>query len=280
MSIKIDLHVHSKVSKSIPFEMRYFDSTVERAKQVGLGGFALTEHLHSRDYWHSMRRLAERFDYRDGMLQVSPGFNVLTGAELTVGEVADVILIGSLEALQKFDNSFERRPSDGFHPPVDKIFGPAKLAGLFVIGAHAMRPGKRLCDVGKEQLSRFDALEINGKDVANGDHTAIPALADELGLPTVGSSDAHLWSQVGVQRTVAPISELTQDSVRECVLGFRTHTETSPNIRAIVRTSKAHKTIFKTRLAAERRRAIESAREQVSRPAVRVFGPEALSFGD
>jgi hypothetical protein len=258
MSIKVDLHVHSKVSKAIPFRMEYFDNTVVRAKKVGLNGFALTEHIHSADYWHSIFSLAERFDYKDGRFHVAPGFNVLTGAEVTVKEVADLIVIGTLEALFKFDQSFEKKPGKGHHPRLADVFGPAREAGLLLIGAHAFRPGKRLADAGLEMLAKFDALEVNGKDVANGHESEVIPTANELGLPVVGSSDAHIWSQVGVQRSILNQCELTQESLRESIAAKQVELETLPSVRALVNVSKAHKTIYKNNLKARGRKFAEA----------------------
>ena len=105
MTIRADLHVHSKVCKDSTFSHRHFESTVERARHMGLSGFALTEHMHAPGYWNTLNDLVRRYGYRDGHFALADGFNVLTGAELTVAERADVILI---EASTSSDSSIDR----------------------------------------------------------------------------------------------------------------------------------------------------------------------------
>lgn len=57
MTIRVDLHVHAKVSKTIPFQMEAFQRAVRRAMEVGLNGFAITEHFHSTDFWEGVAHL-------------------------------------------------------------------------------------------------------------------------------------------------------------------------------------------------------------------------------
>ena len=255
MTIRADLHVHSKVCKDSAFSHRHFESTVERARHMGLSGFALTEHMHAPGYWDTLDELARRYGYRDGRFALGEGFNVLPGAELTVAERGDVILIGGIDRLRQFDCSFVAMPSQGYLPPLNDVFGPAREAGLVVIAAHPTRQGKSTVAAGRRHLGRFDALEINGKDVAfRRIEPEIRRLAAQFDLPVVGGSDAHVWPQVGVQSTVLSLGELNQRGLRHCLAQRETSTETAPGIDSLVRISKAHKSIVKQRLSAGRRR--------------------------
>ena len=259
MTIRADLHVHSKVCKDSAFSHRHFESTVERARHMGLSGFALTEHMHAPGYWSTLDELVQRYGYDDGHLALGDGFNVLAGAELTVEESVDVILIGGIDQLRLFDRSFFPMPSQGYLPRLDDVFGPAREAGLVVIAAHPTRQGKNTVKAGRRHLGRFDALEINGKDVALGRvEPEIRRLAAHLDLPVVGGSDAHVWPQVGVQSTVLSLGELTQEGLRLCLARREASTETAPRIDSLVRISKAHKSIVKQRLAAVRSRRPEA----------------------
>ena len=222
---------------------------------MGLSGFALTEHMHAPGYWNTLDELVQRYGYDDGHLALGDGFNVLAGAELTVEESVDVILIGGIDQLRLFDRSFFPMPSQGYLPRLDDVFGPARGAGLVVIAAHPTRQGKNTVKAGRRHLGRFDALEINGKDVALGRvEPEIRRLAAHLDLPVVGGSDAHVWPQVGVQSTVLSLGELTQEGLRLCLARREASTETAPGIDSLVRISKAHKSIVKQRLAAVRSR--------------------------
>jgi hypothetical protein len=225
--------------------------------QVGLDGIAITEHIHATDFWDSMQLLARRYGYREGHLFVAPGFNVITGCEVTVADCADLIVIGPLDALDRFDASFPRRLSQGHSPLLADMIEPARAEQLVVIGAHPTRPGKRLVDVGPQLLQELDALEVNGKDMATGpvDGT-IKELARQTDRPVVGSSDAHLWPQVGVQRTLVPLPELTQEGLRGALQSRSTAPESTPYTRRIVGMCQTHKRLIKaSRQARQRRRA-------------------------
>jgi hypothetical protein len=269
MTIRVDLHVHAKVSKTIPFRIKDFHRAVGRAMQVGLHGFAITEHLHSADYWESMDELARLYRYKDGLLSIAPGFNVLTGTELTVADGADIIVIGPIEALERFDLRFRRRPSGGHFPCLAEVIDPARSEELVLIGAHPTRPGKRLVEVGDGLLGQLDALEVNGKDMASGPvDSEIHGWAQRVGKPTVGSSDAHLWPQVGVQRTVVPLPALTLEGLRGALAANKVRPESTPYTRRIVGMCQTHKQLIKrSHLARYRRRVPRSTRRMWIEPA-------------
>ena len=261
MPIAIDLHTHAKVSKSIPFRMDYFDRMVRNAERTGLSGFATTEHFDAPDYWEMSSHLTARFPYEDGHLYVAPGMTVLTGAEIDVVEGGHVIAIGPYRLLAELDRSFGPNLSRGFFPTARALIESARLLGITVIGAHPGRPKKRLLSVGNRVLAGLNALEINGSDVASGrDVESVVRRARRLGLPLVGSSDAHVWPQIGQQRTIVPMKELTREGLNEALASGRTDVVTLPSIQRIVHMCKRHKALAK--LAHDRRMA-SAAREPV-----------------
>jgi len=263
MHSKADLHVHTKVSKVIPFRMSYFLRAVSRARYLGHQGFALTEHFHSIDYWQTMNWLALRFPYIEGRLSIFSDFNVLTGAELTLADHADVTLIGPLESLAWLDKQFSPSLSEGQFPYLKDVIEPAHTAGLIIIGAHPTRPVKRLTDIDPEILAKLDALEVSGKDMAS--HPAneiVGQLASELNLPVVGGSDAHLWAQVGVQYTVIPHNELTFKNLKHSLLENTTRTVTSANVRKIVRSCEVKKRRFKAKMRERQKRSQQQIAKQ------------------
>ena len=246
MPIAIDLHTHAKVAKSLPFRMDYFDRMVRSAERTGLGGFATTEHFDSPDYWEMASRLTARFRYEDGHLYVAPGLTVLTGAEIDVAEGGHVVVIGAYRQLAALDQSFRPNLNRGFFPAAKTLIKTARLLGLTVIGAHPGRPDKRLLSVGNRVLAKLHALEINGSDVAMGrDVKSVARRARRLGLPLVGSSDAHVWPQVGMQRTIVPMNELTRDGLNEALATGSTEVVTLPGIGRTVRMCKRHKALAK-----------------------------------
>ena len=254
MPIAIDLHTHPKVAKSIPFRMDLFERMVRNAARTGLSGFATTEHFDAPDYWETASHLTTRFPYEDGHLYVAPGMTVLTGAEIDVVEGGHVIAIGPYRLLAELDRSFRPNLSRGFFPTARDLIDSARFLGITVIGAHPGRPSKRLLSVGNRVLAGLHALEVNGSDVASGrDVESVVRRARRLGLPLVGSSDAHVWPQIGQQRTIVPLKELTREGLNEALGSGQTEVATLPGIDRIVDMCKRHKALAK--LARDRRMA-------------------------
>ncbi len=246
MAISIDLHTHAKVSKSLRFRFEDFQLMIESAAKGGLDGFASTEHIHSFDFWDMVDELTSKFSYHDGRLEVGNGMTVLSGAEIDVAEGGHVLAIGPYEALWELDKRFLPRLNQGFFPPVKALIRYCRDLGMVLIGAHPTRPGKVLAAVGDATLSTLDALELNGRDVGHDLPVhKVAERAQRLGLPTVGSSDAHVWPQIGLQRTITPMKELTLEGLRATLENHDTQVRTMPNIREIVRLCKRHKTLIK-----------------------------------
>lgn len=247
MSIEIDLHSHLKPSKLMKFDLGSFERMIRQAKSTGLAGFATTEHFHAPDYWPAHRELLSRFPYRDGRYHVDSHFTILSGAEIDVAEGGHVLAIGPLDALDWLDRQFDPTLNEGYRPPAAILIETARHVDLVLIGAHPTRQSKFLAGVGLGTLAGLDALEINGKDVADdGDTAWVRNAADTLGLATVGSSDAHVWAQIGAQRTFIDIDRLTVQHLRDGLVGrVDSHIWTSAAIKTTVRVAKRHKTIAK-----------------------------------
>ncbi len=252
MSLHIDLHSHLKPSKYMPFSFSAYQKTIRHAIREGLDGYAVTEHFHAPDYWPAMRELTSQFPYRDGRLYVNRNFTILTGAEIDVAEGGHILAIGPLDQLEWLDRQWDPTLNDNYRPRAAELIDVARHADLVLIGAHPTRESKFLAGVGLETLGRLDALEINGKDVADcGDTDWVKNAAREMGISTVGSSDAHVWTQIAAQRTIIDIDRLSVDRLRDGLVSVAESTiVTAPHIRNIVYMAKRHKTLAKLAMSA------------------------------
>ena len=245
---RIDLHTHAKISKLFPFEMRSVHQMIAQARRVGLDGVALVEHFHAANFWQVHETIGGTFEYADGVYRAG-GFRILTGAELSLmdeGRPADLILLGTLEQLRRFNGRLTRPATGGYRPAFAEAIAVARETGVFVIGAHMYRPGKELALLGRE-LAALDALEANGKDF-RGDDRVYDA-ARRLSLPVVGGSDAHFWPQVGIKATLLPINEITQSAVTRAVREGLAGVESLDYGPVAVQISGAYKRILKVRQA-------------------------------
>ena len=245
---RIDFHVHAKASKRFPFSLPYFRLTVDQARNRGLDAFVLTEHFHAPDFWRMYERLCEIMPYRDGVLGVDSGFQILTGAELGVAEGCDLLLLGTLEELGRFAQRLAASPITGYRPGFAEAIEAARHCGLFVTGAHMFRKGKELRKLGPDALCQLDALELNGKDFFL--DAAVRAQAARWGLPVIGGSDAHVWLQVGIKTTSLPIREMTSRGVAAAVRATDAAVYSLPYGPMAVHLSGAYKRLLKAKQAA------------------------------
>lgn len=246
---RIDFHVHAKASKRFPFSLPYFWLTVDQARKANLDAFVLTEHFHAPDFWTAYEVLCQTMRYEEGVLHVSDGFRILTGAELGVAEGCDLLLMGTLDQLSRFSQGLAASPVTGYKPSFAEAIGMARRSGLFVTGAHMFRTGKELGKLGLAALRQLDALELNGKDFFL--DASVRAEAALLGLPVVGGSDAHVWIQVGIKATGLSVEKVTPQTVARAV------GRSEPAVRSLgygpmaVQMSGAYKRLLKAKYARE-----------------------------
>jgi hypothetical protein len=250
---RIDLHTHAKISKLFPFETRSVHQMIAQARRVGLDGMALVEHFHASNFWDVYDTLGRMFEYADGVYKTDTGFHILTGAELSLmdkGRPADLVLLGTLDQLRRFNGRLSRPATGGYRPPLSEAVAVARETGTFVIGAHLFRPGKELHLLGRE-LASLDAIEANGKDFRKDDR--VYDAARRLGLPVVGGSDAHFWPQIGVKATLLPVNEITQGRVTGAIREGLATVESLDYGPVAVQISGAYKRILKARQARPQR---------------------------
>lgn len=185
----VDLHTHTRFfhwNHGSPTQFDPFGARLLRvaARWRGLDGIALTNH----DYYHP---------YEGAEVLSIPGIEVST----TEG---DVLVIGP-------DPPAETLP--GKHTPAAVADG-AHDRGCAAILAHPYRDSTVA-----ESSAALDAVEVNGKHPRRRER--VERLADDLGLPLVGGSDAHFPFEVGRAYTVVDADTLTAEAVVEAVLDGR-----------------------------------------------------------
>jgi len=246
---RIDLHTHAKLSKTFPFAIRTVHQFVAQARRLGLDGLALVEHMHAVQYWEIHDCLGREFRYSEaaGAYEGLDGFRLLSGAELSIAQGCDLIVLATVGQLRGLDGALTKPATHGYRPPFAEAVAVAHAVGAFVIGAHMVRPGKELAKVGKDKLGALDALELNGKDFMSDDR--VRTVAAKLRVPVVGGSDAHFWAQVGIKATVLSVDELTQTSVASEIRTGRAAVESQSYGPIAVQISGAYKRIAKARAA-------------------------------
>ena len=173
--MRIDLHVHtqkySPCSSILPREI------IDTALKMGLQGAVITEHnkIWPKEEQEELRKHA-----------ASRGFLILFGRELDT-EKGHVLVFG-------FDQALPRSISFG------EIKKTVQEAGGAIVLAHPFRWRHQSgwnVEEHKSVFEQFDGIEaVNGK-CGTSENRRAGKIAESLGLPVTGGSDAHLIHMLG-----------------------------------------------------------------------------------
>jgi predicted metal-dependent phosphoesterase TrpH len=182
--MRIDLHIHtsplSACSYIAPLEL------VCEARRLSLDGICLTEH---QVIWNldEVDQLA-----REG------GIKVFRGNEFTTNQ-GDVLVFGFYEDIKELMIIQELREE-------------VQKAGGYMIAAHPFRGFKTfgigqlqmtVQQAGKRKVFEFvDAVEIGNGKLSEDENDMARKVAEDLGLPGTGGSDAHRVDEIGTWITV------------------------------------------------------------------------------
>jgi hypothetical protein len=182
--MRIDLHIHtsprSACSYIDPLEL------IQKARRLKLDGICLTEHQVLWDIG-DVEKLA-----REG------GIRIFRGNELTTNQ-GDILVFGFYKDIKELLMIQELREE-------------VKTAGGFMIAAHPFR-GFKTFGIGQLQmtveqackrkvLEFVDAVEVGNGKLSPDENDMARNVAEKLGLPGTGGSDAHRVDEVGNWLTV------------------------------------------------------------------------------
>lgn len=179
MAFKIDLHVHtsprSACSQLDP------QALAARAQALGLDGFALTEHslLWPEGEARALARQA--------------GLVVINAQEVTTSQ-GDVLVYGHPESITGV-------------MPIAELAAVARESAAFLVAAHPFRGfllfGLRQLgfdparEAEREIFKHVHAIETANGRLSPAENQAAAQVAELLGLPGLGGSDAHASAEVG-----------------------------------------------------------------------------------
>lgn len=190
--LKADFHCHVKLMARGKFRRGQLERRINAARYLGLDLLAVTEHIDVRDFWDIVSCLQQLCGDKTGRLAWK-GMRLLAGAEVSIYEGGDILLIGSAGGLKELENRLGRL-SSGNLPQLRDLLDASEDLGFLRIGAHPCRPGKVLWKIGP-LLKRLDALEINARELSEAG--LVRRRAREAGLAVLAGSDAHHWLQLG-----------------------------------------------------------------------------------
>lgn len=176
--------------------------------------------------------LLDNFEYDSGGYRVTSDFTVLSGAEVTVAERVDFIVVGPLPQIRSLDDAFRPRLSEWNHAPALEFAEAARERDLILILAHPFRVGKEAAKLDERIFELVHAVELNGRD--HGGERQVIALAERHGLPLSGGSDAHFYLQVGIRATMADMPSVDYELLLRAFEAGSTRVHAKPYARPVV----------------------------------------------
>ncbi|UCE55757.1 MAG: PHP domain-containing protein [Desulfobacterales bacterium] len=182
--MRIDLHIHTSPRSSCSH--LGLEGLSKEAKRLKLDGICLTEH---QVVWspEDVEKLAKEGDIR-----------VFRGNEFTTNQ-GDILVFGYYKDIKELLT-------------INELQEEVKKAGGYMIAAHPFR-GFKTFGIGQlqmtvEQACRrkvfefVDAIEIGNGKLADDENDMARKVAEKLGVPGTGGSDAHRIDEVGNWLTV------------------------------------------------------------------------------
>ena len=182
--MRIDLHIHTS-----PFSAcSYIDphELVQAARRLKLDGICLTEH---QVVWDPAEV---------DKLALEAGVKIFRGNEFTTNQ-GDVLVFGFYEDIKEL-------------MMIQELHQAVQQAGGFMIAAHPFR-GFKTFGIGQLQMTVeqagqrkvfefVDAVEIGNGKLAQDENDMARKVAEKLGLPGTGGSDAHRVDEIATWVTV------------------------------------------------------------------------------
>lgn len=198
--MKIDFHTHGRLAKYLPFSIEYTNKLLDDAIANGLDAICLTEHFNTIEFGSIYDYMLESFE-QVGDVFLYKGLKIFPGMEIDASEGGHMLVIGSYEEIlqlnKELDNNKEKGGFLSASEVLDRIDKYSMISGI----AHPHREGCKIYTLSEEVLSRFQFVDMNGKDVYMYGREVVEeqviALGREIDAYVVAGSDTHQSFQYG-----------------------------------------------------------------------------------
>ena len=203
--MKIDFHVHGKITNKFPFDREKFLLTINEAKEGGLNSLAVTEHCHANNFLEGYEFLQENYQLKGDYFDVD-GFKVFYGIEIGTEQNLDILIIGKPKLIIQLRNEVIANLNEKDFIDINNLFKLDLSNELLIILAHPYRNHKEFPQLTTNIISKIDAIEYNAKDLyKNGIEVMknkVSELANKLNLPIVCGSDTHYFIQMSSVKNI------------------------------------------------------------------------------
>ena len=216
--MKIDFHVHGKISGSFPFYTEKFLATINEAKEAGLDSIALTEHCHANNFFEGYNFLNNNYELKGEYYNVDE-FKVFYGMEVTTAQELDIIIIGKPIEIIKLRNKISEDFDFKKFIDINALFEEINENEFLVILAHPYRNHEEFPDIKKDVFRKIDAMEFNASDLyVNGIEkmqNKVRHLANKFDIPIVCGSDTHYFIQMSSIKNIFIKDCVTVKEIKE-----------------------------------------------------------------
>lgn len=248
--MKIDFHIHVKLSKKTNFELEHFNSMIDEARAHGLDAITLTEHFNTHRFEAVYGTLDTLFPCNNHYYDRN-GFKIFTGMEVDVAEGGHILVSGPKDKLLEIREALEPHTTADTFIGLEQLFELCEPRGMMVIGGHPFRESNHLYHVEERLLRRFDAFDLNGKDLheigIQENIAKVLTLGDQLGVPVVAGSDAHQMFQVGCVHNELPGEYETIAEIKEAIRDRKHKRFVAPTLDLQVRAANLVKKLLKNK---------------------------------
>lgn len=246
--MKIDFHIHVKLSSKFPFDREEFINKINEAKSEGIDSLALTEHCHANNFIEAYEFLKCNYEYIDDYYDVD-GLKIFTGMEVTTNEKLDILIIGNREYIVELSKEIEITKVGQEFISIADLFNIIDCSNLLIIIAHPFRKYEKIPCIDKNILEKIDAIELNAKDLYNKGINDMKNKVSELGkllnIPITGGSDTHYFIQIGSIRNNFNVECNTIKEIKEQIKDNNFTVEISDNLEIRVKSSMIIKKLIK-----------------------------------
>lgn len=248
--MKIDCHTHGKLAKNLYFSKEYTKNMFNKAKQSGLDAICLTEHFNTS-------KIDEFFQYvlsiskRDGdTLILDNGLRIFPGIEIEIKEGGHIICIGKPEDIIDISTELSGNREEGNFVSFKELKDITDFYPVLIGAGHPFRAGSRsnISKLPKEDLQRFDFVDLNGKDLAVGAddmETRVRKFAKSINKPVLAGSDTHQEKNYGVVYNIFEKDINTIEELHEEILESRYESYISEDIIETVTSAINIKSLLK-----------------------------------
>lgn len=191
--MNIDFHTHGKLAKALPFDPKYPNWMFEECKNTALDAICLTEHFNTTSFEEFYQYVYDN-SQKEGDCLIFNGLKIFPGMEVDIIEGAHIIVLGKFDDIMEINQKLEDYKSKETFHGFDKLMELLDNYDLIIGAAHPFRSNGAIPRLSKEQLQKFDFVDLNGKDVAlMGEENIkrIEEFANSISRPILCGSDTH-----------------------------------------------------------------------------------------